>query len=79
MKAAEVPAIFAETTTNPQLIEAVAKDANVTVAAQPLFVEGPGGPNTPAETTQAMLILNTCTVVDALGGQCDLTGVPEEE
>lgn len=79
VKAAEVPAIFAETTTNPQLIEAVAKDANVTVAAQPLFVEGPGGPNTPAETTQAMLILNTCTVVDALGGQCDLAGVPEEE
>jgi manganese/iron transport system substrate-binding protein len=76
VKAAQVPAIFAETTTNPQLIETVAKDAGVAVAADPLFVEGPGGPGTAAETTQAMLVANTCVVVEALGGACDRTSAP---
>ena len=76
VKAAQVPAIFAEATTNPQLIEAVAKDAGVAVAPQPLFVEGPGGPGSEAETVQAMLVTNTCTVVEALGGRCDRATVP---
>lgn len=76
VKAAQVPAIFAETTTNPQLIEAVAKDAGVAVAAQPLWVEGPGGPGTDAETMQAMLVTNTCIVVDALGGKCVRDSAP---
>ncbi|MEA5451317.1 metal ABC transporter substrate-binding protein [Leptolyngbya sp. CCNP1308] len=76
VKAAQVPAIFAETTTNPQLIEAVAKDANVTVAEQPLFVEGPGGPGSGAETMQEVLVGNTCVVVEALGGSCDRASAP---
>ncbi len=76
VKSVQVPAIFAETTTNPQLIETVAKDAGVAVADQPLFVEGPGGPGTEAETTQEMLVVNTCTVVDALGGICDRASAP---
>ncbi|NJL49190.1 MAG: zinc ABC transporter solute-binding protein [Leptolyngbyaceae cyanobacterium SM2_5_2] len=76
VKAAEVPAIFAETTTNPQLIETVAKDAGVAVAPQSLFVEGPGGPGSAAETTQAMLVVNTCTVVEALGGTCNQAEAP---
>jgi manganese/iron transport system substrate-binding protein len=76
VKTAEVPAIFAETTTNPQLIETVATDAGVTVADQPLFVEGPGGPGTAAETTQEMLVVNTCTIVDALGGSCVRDSAP---
>jgi manganese/iron transport system substrate-binding protein len=70
IKIAQVPAIFAETTTNAQLIETVAKNAGVKVAEQPLWVEGPGGPGTPAATTQAMLVANTCAIVDALGGMC---------
>ncbi|MGB6015044.1 MAG: metal ABC transporter substrate-binding protein [Nodosilinea sp.] len=76
VKATQVPAIFAENTTNPQLIEAVAKDAGVTVAEQPLFVEGPGGPSSAAETVQAMLVANTCAVVEALGGSCDRASAP---
>jgi len=76
VKTAEVPAIFAETTTNPQLIETVATDAGVIVADQPLFVEGPGGPGTEAETTQEMLVVNTCTIVDALGGSCVRDSAP---
>ncbi|PSN11758.1 metal ABC transporter substrate-binding protein [filamentous cyanobacterium CCT1] len=71
VKEAQVPAIFAENTTNPQLIESVAKDAGVTVPEQPLYVEGPGEPGSEAETVQAMLVANTCTVVEALGGSCD--------
>ncbi len=76
VKATEVPAIFAETTTNPQLIETVAKNAGVAVASQPLFVEGPGGPGAAAETTQMMLIVNACTVVNALGGTCNQAEAP---
>jgi manganese/iron transport system substrate-binding protein len=76
VKSSQVKAIFAETTTNPQLIESVARDAGVAVADQPLFVEGPGGPGTAAETTQAMLVANTCAVVDALGGSCDRASAP---
>ncbi|PSR14734.1 metal ABC transporter substrate-binding protein [filamentous cyanobacterium CCP3] len=76
VKAAQVPAIFAENTTNPQLIESVAKDAGVAVAEQPLYVEGPGEPGSDAETVQAMLVANTCTVVEALGGSCDRAAAP---
>lgn len=76
VKAAQIPAIFAETTTNSELIETVAKNAGVKVAAQPLWVDGPGGPGTEAETTQAMLVANTCAVVEALGGSCDRASAP---
>jgi len=76
VKAAQVPAIFAESTTNPDLINTVANNAAVKVAEHPLFVAGPGGPDSPAETTQAMLVVNTCTIVNALGGTCDEGSAP---
>ncbi|WP_035984933.1 metal ABC transporter solute-binding protein, Zn/Mn family [Leptolyngbya sp. KIOST-1] len=76
VKAAQVPAIFAEDTTNPQLIESVANDAGVSVAEQPLLVEGPGERGSDAETVQAMLVANTCTIVSALGGECDRASAP---
>lgn len=76
VKALEVPAIFAETTANSQLIDTLAKNAEVAVATEPLFVEGPGGPGTRAETIQAMLVANTCTVVNALGGNCAEADAP---
>jgi manganese/iron transport system substrate-binding protein len=74
---AQVPAIFAESTTNPELINAIAKDANVKVAEQPLFVEGPGAADSVAPTTQSMLTVNTCTMVNALGGTCAAAEAPE--
>lgn len=70
IKAAEVPAIFAETTTSTDVIQTIARDANVKVAESPLYVEGPAGPGSDAPTLQAMLIANTCTIVNALGGTC---------
>jgi len=76
VKEADVPAIFAETTTNPKSIEAVAREANVVVAPQALFVEGPTGEGTPAPTYQAMLAVNTCTIVEALGGSCAIDQAP---
>ncbi len=79
VKEAQVPAIFAETTTNPDLINTVARNASVKMAEQPLFVEGPGGAGTAAETTQAMLVVNTCTIVTALGGTCNEEDAPVYE
>lgn len=76
IKAAKVPAVFAEATTNPALMETVARDAGVTVVAQPLYDAGPGGPSSDAETLQAMLVANTCIIVDALGGSCDAGSAP---
>lgn len=76
IKAATVPAIFAEATTNPDLIKTVANNAGVRVAEQPLLVEGPGAADSLAPTTQAMLVVNTCTIVNALGGSCDETTAP---
>lgn len=76
VKEADVPVIFKEQTTNPNLIETVARNANVTVADQPLFVEGPGDANSVATTYQEMLVTNTCTIVTALGGTCDRTSAP---
>ncbi len=76
VKQAQVPAIFAEHTTSPDLINTVARNAGVTVAEMPLFVEGPGGPGTEVETYQEMLIANTCAIATALGGKCDRALLP---
>ncbi|HEY9738467.1 MAG TPA: metal ABC transporter substrate-binding protein [Trichocoleus sp.] len=76
IKEAKVPAVFAEATTNPALMETVARDAGVTVVDQPLYDAGPGGPGSDAENVQAMLVANTCIVVDALGGNCDAGSAP---
>lgn len=76
VKASSVPAIFAEVSTNRQLIDTVARDADVAVPEQALFVEGPGGDGSAAQTYPEMLVVNTCTVVDALGGECDLAAAP---
>ncbi|MBD1913782.1 MULTISPECIES: zinc ABC transporter substrate-binding protein [unclassified Leptolyngbya] len=76
VKSAGVPAIFAEATTNPKSIEAIARNAGVTVAPQPLYVEGPTGPNTAVDHYQTMLVTNTCTIVNALGGTCKPEDAP---
>jgi manganese/iron transport system substrate-binding protein len=68
IKAAGVPMIFAEATINPQLIEAVAKEANVKIAAQVMFADGLGEKGSPADTYQNFFIANTKTIVEGLGG-----------
>ncbi len=64
-----VPTIFAETTINPKLIQAVAKEAKVKVSDRELFADGLGEKGTEGDTYQGMLIANTRTIVEGLGGK----------
>lgn len=68
IKRSRVPTIFAETTLNPRLIQTVAREANVQVSQHKLFADSLGEPGTDADTYQKMLIANTRTIVEGLGG-----------
>jgi len=70
VKRTGVPAIFTESTANPEIMATIAREAGVTVAEPSLLVEGPSGPGTAVVTTQQMLVHNTCTIVNNLGGRC---------
>ncbi|GAB4233216.1 MAG: zinc ABC transporter substrate-binding protein [Stanieria sp.] len=65
---ANVPAIFAETTINPKLIQTVAEEAGVKLAPQQLYSDSIGAPGSEGDTYLKMLIANTKTIVEALGG-----------
>ncbi len=69
IKAAGVPAIFAETTINPALIKTVAQEAGVMLAPHELHSDSLGAPGSEGETYIKMLVVNTRTIVEALGGQ----------
>jgi len=69
IKASGVPTIFAETTINPKLIEAVAKEAKVKVSPRELFADGLGEPGSEGDTYEKMMIANTRTIVEGLGGK----------
>jgi len=66
---AKVPTIFAETTINPKLIEAVAREAKVKVAERELYADGLGEKGSDSETYTGMLVANTRTIVQGLGGK----------
>ena len=70
IKTAGVPTIFAETTTNPKLMETVAREANVEISEKELYSDDLGGPGTGADTYQGMLKTNTCAITSGLGGNC---------
>ncbi len=63
------PAIFAETTINPQLITTVAEEAGVQLADPPLYSDSIGAPGTAGDSYLKMVVTNTRTLVKALGGQ----------
>lgn len=69
VKSAGIPTIFVETTTNPSVLETVAREANVKVSEQPLYVDSLGAPGTEADTYPKKLISNTRAIVQGLGGQ----------
>lgn len=69
IKASRVPAIFAETTINPALIQTVAQEAGVKLAPQQLYSDSIGAPGSPGETYIKMKVANTTTIVEALGGK----------
>ena len=66
IETAKVPAIFAEANTNNGAIATVAREANVKVATPALLT---GGLGDTANYTD-MMVLNTCTIVNHLGGNC---------
>ncbi|MGG6270070.1 metal ABC transporter solute-binding protein, Zn/Mn family [Leptolyngbya sp. AN03gr2] len=69
IKTLGVPTIFAEMTVNPKLIEAVAREAKVKVSERKLYADGIGTPNSEADSYPKMLIANTRTIVEGLGGK----------
>lgn len=68
IKQASVPTIFAEATSNPKLIQTVARETNVKVSDQQLYADGLGEKGTNADTYEKMLIANTQAIVEGLGG-----------
>jgi manganese/iron transport system substrate-binding protein len=68
IKRTQVPAIFAETTINPQLIRTVAEEAQVNLAPEELYSDSIGAPGSEGESYLKMMVSNTRTIVEALGG-----------
>lgn len=68
IKRSRVPTIFAETTINPRLIQTVAREAKVKVSERELYADTLGEKGTEGETYQKMMIANTRTIVEGLGG-----------
>ncbi|MBP0019884.1 MAG: zinc ABC transporter substrate-binding protein [Cyanobacteria bacterium SBLK] len=69
IKAAGIPAIFAETTINPTLIKTVAQEAGVKLSDRQLYSDSIGVMGSEGDSYLKMLIANTHTIVEALGGQ----------
>ncbi|WP_338461197.1 zinc ABC transporter substrate-binding protein [Synechococcus elongatus IITB7] len=64
-----VPVIFTETTTNSSLLETVADEADVRLSRQPLYADAIGPAGSKADSYIKMLVTNTQTIVDELGGK----------
>lgn len=69
IRAAKVPAIFAETTVNPALITTVAQEAGVKLAPRELYSDSIGAPGSDADSYLKMMVTNTTTIMEALGGK----------
>lgn len=63
-----VPTIFVQPTTSPQLIKSVAKKAQVDISERQLFTENLGLPGSEADTYQKMMTANTRTILEGLEG-----------
>jgi manganese/iron transport system substrate-binding protein len=69
IKNLQVPAIFAETTINPTLINTVAQEAGVKLAPQQLYSDSIGAPNSEGDSYIKMMVSNTRAIVEGLGGK----------
>lgn len=76
IQALRVPAIFAETTINPELITVVAQEAGVRLAPQKLYSDSIGPAGSPGDSYIKMMEANTRTIVQALGGHASTEAVP---
>lgn len=70
IRAAGVPTVFAELTSNDRVLRSVAAEAEVEISQNVLIADGIGAKGTPEGSYQGMLVYNTCTIVTGLGGQC---------
>lgn len=61
-----VPTIFVESTASDRVMSNVARAANVKLSEKELYVDGLGETNSYID----MMVSNTCTIVDGLGGEC---------
>ncbi|MEO1669297.1 MAG: zinc ABC transporter substrate-binding protein [Cyanobacteria bacterium J06631_2] len=69
IKRMQIPAIFAETTINPQLITTVAEEAGVKLAPQELYSDSIGAAGSNGDSYLKMLQANTKSIVESLGGE----------
>lgn len=63
------PAIFAETTINPTLIQTVAQTARVQLAPQRLYSDSIGPAGSESDSYVKMMVVNTTAIAQNLGGQ----------
>lgn len=68
VRAASVPAIFAETAINPRLIKTVAEEAGVRLADTELYADSIGAPGSDADSYVTMMVANTRAIARNLGG-----------
>ncbi|WP_437173865.1 metal ABC transporter solute-binding protein, Zn/Mn family [Crocosphaera sp.] len=71
IKKTQVRAIFAETTINPTLIKTVAEEAEVNLAENALYSDSIGAKGSDGDSYIKMLVSNTRTIVEALGGKVE--------
>ncbi len=69
IKASQVPTIFVELSSNPKLMQTVSKEANVKISEREIYADGLGAKGSEGETYVGMLIANTRTIVEGLGGK----------
>lgn len=69
IKSSGVPTIFPEVVVNPKLLETVAKEAKVKISQSSLYSDSLGEPGSAGDRYQKMLIANTRTIVEGLGGK----------
>jgi manganese/iron transport system substrate-binding protein len=65
-----IPTIFAELTADDRVLKTVADEAGVSISENVLLADGLGAEGTPGESYTGMLVYNTCTIVEGLGGEC---------
>lgn len=68
IKKTEIKTIFAETTINPVLLQAVAEEAGAKISPRELYSDSIGAPNSEGDSYIKMMVSNTRTIVEALEG-----------
>jgi manganese/iron transport system substrate-binding protein len=68
IRRSKVPTIFVDSRTNSNIIDTVAKQANVKVSARQLLTDNLNKPGNYGDTYQKLLTANTRTIVEGLGG-----------